>query len=320
MTLSLSLSRRSGNFALFAFVIATFCWPLPALGHGEAIEIGESAVRGPVALDSAQTKALGLELAEADFRPIAKLLTLYGKVTVWPDKQAEATARIRGRVAAVYANVGDVVQKGDRLALLEARTVGDPPPTVLVRAPISGTVDRRTAVLGQPIDPSNSSLFHISQLDRVRVLSNVYEEDLHQIRPGQEANVFLLAYPKRVFRGKVELVGPTLDPDTRTSEVWISLENPEGLLKPDLFTKTDVVIGSNPAALTIPNDALLSAQGETFVFVKQGDRFDRVEVVPGIRDDEFTEVTSGLVPGDQVVTQGVREVYTVWLTGDASGD
>lgn len=317
MTTGTSTLLRALAFGILCMGVVL--WPQSAPGHGEALEIGEAPARGPVTLSAAQTEALGLELAAAELRPVAKRLRLYGTLTVLPDRQAAVTVRVSGRVAAVYANVGDEVRKGERLALLEARTLGDPPPRVSVRSPIDGVVDRRNLVVGQPIEPS-SWLFHVSRLDRIRVLARVFEEDLERLRVGQDAEVGFLAFPDQLFRGQVDLIGPTLDPNTRTAEVWIDLDNAEGLLKPNLFAKADVIIGFNPAALTIPNVSIIQAQEETFVFVRQGDRYERMEVAPGTRDGEFSEVTSGLVPGDEVVTQGARELYTLWLTGAASGD
>ena len=76
-----------------------------------------------------------------------------------------------------------------------------------------------------------------------------------------------------------------------------------------------VVLKQNAAALAVPNAAIIEANGEKFVFVKQKDTFTRVEIATGASDDRYTEVTDGLVPGDEVVTQGNRQVYTVWLTG-----
>ena len=125
----------------------------------------------------------------------------------------------------------------------------------------------------------------------------------------------LLSYPDRTFAGRIVLVGPSLDPLSRTVEVWVKLANDEGLLKPNLFARVGVILRQNAAALSIPSAAIIEANGEKFVFVKQRGQFARVEISTGSSDDRYTEVTDGLVPGDEVVTQGNRQVYTVWLTG-----
>lgn len=284
-----------------------------AFAHGEQIKTGSGA-RGPVSLTAAQVQALGLQTAVADLRSVAQLLSVNGQVAALPDAQAQVSLRISGLVQAVYVNLGDAVRKGQKLALVQSRAVGNPPPTIAVVAPMDGVVDSRGVIVGQSVDP-NSTLFQLSERSRMRVIGKVYEEDLGRVRVGQEAYVKLLAYPNELLSGVVSLVGPLLDPETRTVEVWVLLENKRGLLKPNLFARADIVLGQNEGALTVPNAAILEANGEKFVFVHQGDKYARVDVTLGAVDDQYSEVLSGLVPGDEVATQGAREIYTLWLAG-----
>jgi membrane fusion protein, heavy metal efflux system len=309
-------------------------WPLRALGtlglallvavgtstvtfpHGGEIEVGGGGARGPVALSADQATAIGLETTTAGPHPLATILTLTGEVQLLPDRQADVSLRISGRVKELFARLGDKVSAGQRLALVESRVLGDPPPTVTVTAPMAGTIETRNVVLGQAVEPS-TQMFRISDRSEMVVLAKVYEEDLGQVRLGQEAHVRVLSYPQKVFSGKVTLIEPNLDPSSRTVKVWVELANPEGLLKPNMFATASLVLSSNDSALAIPNSAIIEANGEKFVFVRQGDQFDRVDLTIGASDDEYSEVTDGLVPGDEVVVQGKRQVYTMWLTGSS---
>jgi multidrug efflux pump subunit AcrA (membrane-fusion protein) len=308
-----SVYRQAALAAALAFTLVA-ALPLSAFSHGEQVEVSGGQPRGPVSLTAEQIRALGLELVPADLRPIARLLGINGEVAPLPDAQAEVSLRISGNVQAVYASLGDTVRAGQKLALVQSRVVGNPPPTVVVPAPADGVIDARNITVGQSVEP-NSTLFHLSDRSRMRVIGKVYEEDLGQVRIGQTAFVKLLAYPDQLLRGTVRFIGPTLDPETRTVEVWVILDNKQGLLKPNLFAQVDIVLGENKAALTVPKAAVLEANGEKFVFVQEGDKFDRVEITVGFSDDQYTEVQSGIVPGDEVVTQGARELYTLWLTG-----
>lgn len=290
--------------------------PRLAHAHGEQIETG-AGPKGPIRLTAVQIKALGLQTADAGLRAIASLLTVNGEVAAFPDAQAEVSLRISGSVVAVYVNLGDTVKAGQKLALVQSRVVGNPPPTVTVASPRDGIVDARNVTIGQSVEP-NTTLFRVSSMSRVRVVGKVYEEDLGKVRAGQSAFVKFLAYPDRTLTGAVSFVGPLLDPETRTVDVWIALDNKDGVLKPNLFARADIVLGQNAAALTVPNAAILEANGEKFVFVHEGDKFNRVEIEVGAVDDEYSEVTSGLVPDDEVVTVGARELYTLWLTGGAA--
>ena len=287
---------------------------IPAVfAHGEQIQVGGGA-KGPVKLTAAQQNALGLRLAKAGPRPLSLLLHLNGEVRPVAGRQAEVSTRISGQVTQVYALLGQSVRAGQRLARVQSRLVGDPPPSVDVLAPMSGVIDQQAATVGQAVEPA-TMLFHIRDGSEVNLVARVYEEDLGKIKLGQGANVRLLSYPDRPFAGKIVLIGPALDPASRTIEVWIKLANAEGLLKPNLFARVSVILRHNADALSIPTAAIIEANGEKFVFVRQGGVFARVDIRTGSSDDLFTEVTDGLVPGDQVVTQGNRQVYTVWLTG-----
>lgn len=281
--------------------------------HGGEIEVGEGA-KGPVELSEAQQKAIGLLLVPADLRPLSELLNLNGEVRLLPGRQADVSTRISGQVKELYANLGDTVKAGQRLVRVQSRLVGDPPPSVEVMAPMAGVVDTLNVSIGQSVEPT-TVLYRISDRTQVNVVARIYEEDLGKVKLGQNAKVHTLSYPDRTFSGKVILIGPSLDPESRTVEVWVRLTNPEGLLKPNLFARTSVVLKQNDAALAIPNAAIIEANGEKFVFVRQSGKFGRVEIITGASDDAYTEVTEGLVPGDEVVTQGNRQIYTLWLTG-----
>ena len=285
----------------------------PVFAHGGQIEVGAGA-KGPVKLSAAQQNALGLKLEAASPRPMSEVLHLNGEVRPVAGRQAEVSTRISGQVTQVYAVIGQSVRAGQRLARVQSRLVGDPPPSVDVTAPMSGVIDQMTATVGQSVEPA-SALFHIRDGSEVNIVARVYEEDLGKIALGQATNVRLLSYPDRNFVGKIVLVGPSLDPLSRTVEVWVKLVNDQGLLKPNLFARVGVILRENAAALSIPSAAIIEANGEKFVFVRQKGQFARVEIGTGSSDDKYTEVTQGLVPGDEVVTQGNRQVYTVWLTG-----
>ncbi len=307
--------RQRSRLIVFISVFLSFFFPIhEGFAHGEEIEVSEGGAKGPVHLTSAQTKMLGIKVVDTTNRPMAQLLGLNGQVQLLPDAQADVSIRISGSVTAIDVNLGDSVKQGQRLATVQSRLVGNPPPSVAVTAPIAGIIDARNINLGQAVEP-NTVLFHISNRDKLLVIAQVYEEDLGKVKVGQTVTIHALSYPKKVFAGQVTLIEPNLDPLTRTVNVRITLDNKEGFLKPGMFVRANVILARNEAALTIPNTAVLQADGEQFVFVQNGDIYDRVVVKVGAVDDDYSEITDGLVPGDLVVTQGNREIYTLWLTG-----
>ncbi|HAU2254314.1 TPA: efflux RND transporter periplasmic adaptor subunit [Legionella pneumophila] len=285
-----------------------------SFAHGGNIEVSEGGTKGPVHLTPEQARMLDIKVVQATHRPIVQLLGLNGQIQLLPDAQADVSIRISGSVTAIDVNLGDSVKAGQRLATVQSRLVGNPPPSVAVNAPIAGIIDARNINLGQAVEP-NTVLFHISNRDKLLVVAQVYEEDLGKVKVGQEVNVHVLSYPKQTFPGQVTLIEPNLDPLTRTVNVRITLDNKEGLLKPGMFVRANVILTHNKAALTVPNAALLQADNQQFVFVQNGGTYKRVDVKVGAVEDDYSEIIGGLVPGDLVVTQGNRELYTLWLSG-----
>lgn len=310
-----------GRAALWAAIFTTaVVLPSVLLGmrvyaHGGEIELG-GGLKGPVQITAAQEAALGLKLEAADLRPLSELLYLNGVVRPISRRQAEVSTRISGQITHLFATLGDRVKAGQRLARVQSRLVGDPPPSVDVSSPVSGVIDTMQVSVGQSVEPS-TTLFHISDGSEVNVVARVYEEDLGKVQLNQKASVRLLSYPAKQFAGSVVLIGPVLDPLSRTVEVWVKLANTEGLLKANMFARVGVVLKQDDATLAIPTAAIIEANSEKFVFVKQQGKYVRVEIETGMSDDTYTEIADGLVPGDEVVTQGNRQVYTVWLTGGA---
>ena len=306
------------GLATATFLSLLLSTPL-VIAHGDEIEVNEHAAVGLVQLTKEQTQMLGIEVAEATNRPMAELLTLNGQIQLLPNAQADVSIRISGALTAIEANLGDKVIRDQILATVQSRLVGNPPPSVAVKSPIDGIIDARNVNLGQAVEP-NTVLFHVSNRDQLLVVAQVYEEDLDKIKVGQNVNVHALSYPSRVFPAKVTLIEPNLDPLTRTVNVQIRLDNKNGLLKPGMFVHANLVLSYSNAALTVPNSAILEVDNVSFVFVRTGNTYERVNVGVGASDDTYSEMKEGLVPGDEVVIQGNRELYTLSLSGGKSLD
>lgn len=302
-------------FIFTLFMVSITSYPLMVMAHGDEIDIKAQGNTDLIALTDIQIQALDLKTSPVVKRAIAEQLHLNGTITLLPDAQADVTVRISGQVTAITGLLGQLVTKGQILATVQSRLVGNPPPSVMVTAPIAGIVDARNINLGQAIEP-NTVLFHISDRKQVIAIASVYEEDLGKIRPGQEAFIQVLSYSNKTFSGKVTLIEPLIDALTRTAKVWVTVDNTDNLLYPNMFANVSILLQQNDSAFVIPTDAIIAAGDETFVFVKQGNQFLRKIITIGNTEGHFTEVTQGLSINDMVVIQGNRELYTVWLTGN----
>lgn len=305
-------------FTIFFTLLLTITHSPLVHGHGEEQLGGEKKGGSPVPdsagveLSEIAQKSIGLRLVEADIRRVEVVLLINGIIKPEPDRVGMVSTRAEGRVENLFANIGDRVKKGQNLAKILPRQIGNPPPLVIVKAPLTGIVIERHISLGGTAEPNNT-LFRIADLSKVIVEGEVFESDIYKVKIGQDARIRLEAYPDKVFTGKVTFVASELDPVKRTLHLWVLVDNQEELLKPELFANVALVVDRSKEAITIPVEAIIDDGAEKFVFVKNGNQFIRQDVATGVSDDRYIEITDGLYPGDEVVTDGNRQIYTKWL-------
>ena len=177
---------------------------------------------------------------------------------------------------------------------------GAPRRTVTLRSPVSGVVTEKLAFEGMRVSPADR-LYEIADLSRVWVLAEVHEKDLPAVRMGTPVRVSLSEERSREWRGRVSFVSPTVRPETRTVEVRVELDNPGGVLKPDMFADVYLEHAAD-SRLTVPETAVVFTGERTLVFLDQGGgRFEPREVKVGQRVGDGYELLSGLAAGDRVV-------------------
>ena len=177
--------------------------------------------------------------------------------------------------------------------------------TLRINAPRDGIVAEKMVVAGQMVE-AGMKLYRLADLGTVWVQSQIYEQDLSLVRLGQEATVSLSYLPDRKFRGRVTYVYPTVDEKTRTAKVRMEFHNPGYFLKPGMFTTVELDAEVSPAALLVPDSAVLRGGENNTVFVAlEGGKFEPRTVALGLRaEGNLYQVLSGLSEGERVVTSG----------------
>ena len=146
-------------------------------------------------------------------------------------------------------------------------------------------------------------LFRIVDHRVVWALVDIAERDLAGIAIGQTVDVRPRAFPDRVFSGKVALIYPHLNAQTRTARIRIELANPEGLLRAEMYVDATIDTGDPQPVLAIPTNAVLDSGTRQAVLVDKGQgRFEPREVKLGRRGEGYVEVREGLADGEPVVT------------------
>lgn len=361
-------------------------------------ETKPSAQPGVIELPEGSPTLTQLQIERVEFHSIQMSLKAQGgKVLPNENRLAHLSARVPGRIVAVYANLGDRVKSGDRLLLLDSPAFGEAQleyrktrtavrvtekgferakalldrgaigvgeyqrreadfenaradlyeaeeklhllgmtereigrlsaeklphaevAQVFLRAPFSGEVIERNATVGEVVDP-NKTLFTVADLSMVWIRADFPEQQAGRVKTGLPVEVRVSAYPDTIFQGVITYVGAVIDPTTRTVMARADVANPEGQLRPEMFAEVTIVTDGQ-AVLSVPRAAVQQIGSRTVTFMVRGPRrFESREVTLGQASHEYLPVVTGLVAGDQVVTQGSYALKSELLRDQMPGE
>ncbi|MBW2002799.1 MAG: efflux RND transporter periplasmic adaptor subunit [Deltaproteobacteria bacterium] len=230
---------------------------------------------------------LQVTLSEADYRSAKEKLTLLRKGARQEDRDA-LLAQIRQAEAAL------------RLTQIHLKNT-------TIRASISGIISKRFLDQGSFVS-TTTPIVRIVAMDRIKVLVQVVENELAQLRCGAKAEIYVDAYQKQVFRGGVSCISPTVDPESRMADIEIQVENKDHRLKPGMFARVNLVVQRRNGVLLLSKDSLIKEHGHTRVFVHDNGRALLREVSLGLEGEKYVEVVSGLQEGEEVIVAGQYEL------------
>jgi cobalt-zinc-cadmium efflux system membrane fusion protein len=184
---------------------------------------------------------------------------------------------------------------------------------VQVFAPVSGTITDQEITNQSAVQSyATPTPFTISDLSKVWIICDVWENNMAQVKLGEYADIHLVAYPDRVLRARISNILPTIDPNIRTAKVRLEVDNP-GLMRLGMFV-TATFHGLEAARhAMVPSTAILHLHDRQWVYWPLGNaHFRRLEVTAGnMLPDGMQEVLVGLKPGDQVVLNALVFQNTV---------
>lgn len=180
-----------------------------------------------------------------------------------------------------------------------------------IKAPESGYIVEKNIVSGSFIRQDNGgSLFTISDMKDVWIWANVFESDIAKVKVGYKARVTTLAYPNRVFEGKVDEVSSVLDPDNKVMKVKIVLDNKDLLLKPEMFTNVVVTNSEGITAVAVPSRSVIFDSSKNYVVVYKGKCNLEIREVNVVKTFEnISYIASGLKPGELLVSKNQILLY-----------
>ncbi len=292
--------------------------PVISIATGRVVEIdarlGDTVQKGQVLL---KVQSADISGAFSDYRKAvadeqlahtqldrAKLLYDKGAISL-NDLQVAQDTEDKAKV--------DVETAAEHLRVLGNPTLDRPTGIVEIRAPISGVItDQQVTNAAGVAGLGSPNPFTISDLSYVWVLCDVYENDLVNVRLGEQAEIRLNAYPDQVLSGTISNIGPILDPNIRTAKVRIEMRNP-GLMRPGMFVTATFHGREKERRAAVPATAILHLHDRDWVYVPaKTNQFRRTEVVGGdMLPNKMQEIVSGIVPGQQVVANALEFQNTV---------
>jgi Cu(I)/Ag(I) efflux system membrane fusion protein len=177
-------------------------------------------------------------------------------------------------------------------------------PHVTIYAYAAGTVVDRKVTQGQYVN-AGDTLFTVADLSQVWIKADVYEEQLPQIRQGQEVEIAAESVPNKTLHGHVDFIEPAANPQTRTVPVHVHVANPGMRLLPGMFVNATFVSRAAQAAIVVPRSAVLDTGTRKIVYLARPNGvFEAREVQAGAPTEDLFPISSGLAPGDKVVLNG----------------
>lgn len=169
-----------------------------------------------------------------------------------------------------------------------------------VKAPFSGEISARNAVIGSVASAAGAPMFSIIRDGALELKAEIAEIDLLHLKIGQKANLRLVG-TSDVLTGSIRLIEPTIDPVTRLGHARIAIDDPEKV-RSGMFVEAEILVAEK-TSIAVPVTAVGSAASATTVMKVADGVVQRVDVETGIRDRGWVEIKSGLGLGDQVVTK-----------------
>lgn len=259
-----------------------------------------------VVLDATGVKNLRIETVVAEPTDFEETVFALGRIEPKAGSVAVVASRISGRVVALTAVPGEEVAAGAELVRVESRQPGNPPPTIGLTAPQAGMVTQLAIRPGEPVEPDRA-LLEITDLREVFAVARVPEPLAGRIAPGVVARVTVAAAGGRPVEGVLVRFGPAADPVGGTIDAIFRLANADRALRPGMRAEFSIVVAKQAGVVSVPRSALQGEPAARFVYVKDFDlphAFIRTPVVVGRSGGGRVEIVGGLLPADEVVTQG----------------
>ncbi len=252
-----------------------------------------------VEMSSEELAEFGVELSTVGPGVIHNEIVVPGEISVNRNSLAHITPRFTGMITEVRANIGDKVNRGDILAVVESNESLTP---YNVKSLISGMVIDKHATIGEVLT-DDVPAFLVANLDTVWVNLSIYQMYLPLVKIGQRV-VVALGHGQESQEGTISYISPLVDEHTRTATARVVLDNKSGDWRPGLLIEGILTTEITEVSMVIPKTALQQIEGTDVVFVKTEEGFAPKAVVMGLVNHTSVEIIHGLEQGQTYVSKG----------------
>ncbi len=293
--------------------------PVVSLASGRVVDLrvrlGDSVQKGQLLL---RIQSTDIASAFSDYRKAGADATLaqaqLDRARLLYERGAAAKKDLEVAQDTADKATVDVETAAEHLHVLGVDPEHPPTGIVDILAPVSGVITEQnvTNAAGVRTLDNSPNLFTISDLSHVWIVCDVYERDLPAVRVGDTADIHVTAYPDRAMTGRIDNIGPILDPNLRTAKVRIQVANP-GILRVGMFVTATFHGQTKEPRAVVPASAVLHLHDKDWVYAAAGNGdFERKEVVGGqMLPGNMQELRSGLAPGARVVLNALVFQNTV---------
>lgn len=280
--------------------------------HSEAGDAHDEHEEGKAEISPDAAKLTGVEVQQVGPGVVTETTPLTGRIVLNENKTANVRARFPGFVKAVHVNLGDTVEKGQKLATVESN---ESLKTYDVNAPIDGVILKRKTNIG---DVTNGKeLFVIADLSTVWAKYHIFPRDVPYIKKGLPVVVHTLDERTRQ-NAVISMLFPTTDALSQTVIAIAELTNEKGVWRPGMTIEGDIKVNEKQAALAVPRAALQNLEDQQVVFIKNGNTYEPRPVTVGVTGIKNVEITSGMKRGETYVSAGSFVIKADILKGTAA--
>jgi RND family efflux transporter MFP subunit len=209
-----------------------------------------------------------------------------------------------GKITRLPYRLGDTVQNGAVIAIIDPSRPGEIYQTSPVRSTITGTILQLPFGTGEQVSAAQVVAI-IGDLSKLAVETYIPERFTAAIRPGLSAEVYFDSLPGETFTAVIAELSPVIDPASRTLRTRLRFRRADPRIKSGMFATISLITASRTNILVLPREAVINTYGSWIVFILENDTtVRRREITLGMENETLIEVTSGLSAGEKVVYSG----------------